>query len=58
MTVEIGAADSMMGQPFPATVRVEARLDSDGDAGTNDPRDPKAIVEGVAPGARLMLKLE
>jgi len=58
MTVELGAADSMMGQPFPATVRVEARLDSDGDAGTNDPRDPKAFVEGVTAGARLMLKLE
>lgn len=58
LTVDLSDADSMMGQPFPSKVRVEARLDSDGDVGTNDPGDPKAFVEGVGAGSSLVLKLE
>jgi cytochrome c-type biogenesis protein CcmH len=58
LSVDLGGADSMMGQPLPATVRIEARLDSDGDAGTVEAGDPKAFVDGVSPGAALMLKLE
>jgi cytochrome c-type biogenesis protein CcmH len=58
LSVELSDADSMMGQPLPPTVRVDARLDSDGDAATVDAADPSAFVEGVRAGAALMLKLE
>ena len=58
LSVDIGAADAMMGGAFPATVRLEARLDSDGDAGTSDSRDPKATADGVTAGSRLIMKLE
>jgi cytochrome c-type biogenesis protein CcmH len=37
ISIELGTADSMMGQALPPNVRIEARLDSDGDAGTKDP---------------------
>ena len=57
MSVDLGSSDVMMGQPFPATVRVEARLDTDGDAGTNDPADPKAFANGVPAGGSIELKL-
>jgi cytochrome c-type biogenesis protein CcmH len=47
LEIDLSAADSMMGQPLPATVRIEARLDSDGDAMTKNPSDPKAAQDGV-----------
>jgi len=58
LSVEIGTADAMMGGVFPATVRLEARLDSDGDAGTTETGDPKAIADGVPAGAKLVMRLE
>ena len=58
LTVDLGAADSMMGQPLPATFRLEARLDTDGDAATKPPTDPKAALDGVAPGAVVTLSLK
>lgn len=58
LSVDLGGADSMMGQPLPARVRVEARLDSDGDAGTTDATDPKAAAGGVSAGAVLALTLK
>ncbi|HEX6641145.1 MAG TPA: hypothetical protein VF215_08525, partial [Thermoanaerobaculia bacterium] len=57
VNVEITAADSMMGQQLPASFRVEARLDSDGDPLTKPATDPKAAQEGVAPGATVRLAL-
>jgi tetratricopeptide (TPR) repeat protein len=57
LNVEITAADSMMGQTLPASFRVEARLDSDGDPLTKPATDPKAAQEGVAPGATVCLAL-
>ena len=56
---ELGAADSMMGQPLPASMLVEARLDGDGDPTTRSPEDPKARVDDVKAGTsglRLVLK--
>jgi tetratricopeptide (TPR) repeat protein len=47
---ELSEADSMMGQPFPDTLVIEARLDSDGDPTTRLPTDPKARVERVKAG--------
>jgi tetratricopeptide (TPR) repeat protein len=59
LDIDLSAADSMMGQPLPATVRIEARLDSDGDAMTKNPSDPHAVQDGVATnGAKVSLTLQ
>jgi tetratricopeptide (TPR) repeat protein len=58
LTVELTSADSMLGQPLPASFRVEARLDSDGDAATRPPTDPSGAQDGVTPGAILTLALK
>jgi tetratricopeptide (TPR) repeat protein len=47
LEIDLSTADSMMGQPLPANVRLEARLDSDGDAMTKNPSDPHAMQDGV-----------
>ncbi len=47
----IGEADTMAGAPFPEKVRIEARVDSDGDPATRDPSDPSARLDGVMVGA-------
>jgi len=47
---DLGEADAMMGQPFPDTLLVEARLDSDGDPNTRPPSDPKARLDDVKAG--------
>ena len=56
--VELTSADSMMGQSFPASFRLEARLDADGDPLTKPPTDPVAMQDGVAPGAMVRLALK
>jgi tetratricopeptide (TPR) repeat protein len=59
LEIDLSAADSMMGQPLPATVRIEARLDSDGDAMTKSPSDPHAMQDGVATnGTKVSLVLK
>jgi tetratricopeptide (TPR) repeat protein len=59
LNIDLSTADSMMGQPLPATVRIEARLDSDGDAMTKNPSDPHAVQEGVATnGTKVSLALQ
>jgi tetratricopeptide (TPR) repeat protein len=58
MTVDLSSADSMMGQPLPPKVRVEVRLDSDGDAATRDPNDPHAVADAVALGSKLKMTLK
>jgi tetratricopeptide (TPR) repeat protein len=55
----ITAADSMLGQELPARVRIEARLDPDGDPLTRAATDPAARLEDVklgSTGLRLVLK--
>jgi len=56
--LELTSADSMMGQSLPASFRLEARLDTDGDAMTKPASDPSAMQEGVAPGATVRLALK
>jgi hypothetical protein len=56
--VELTSADSMMGQSLPASFRIEARLDSDGDPLTKPPTDPTAMQEGVVPGGVVRLALK
>jgi tetratricopeptide (TPR) repeat protein len=59
LDVDLSAADSMMGQPLPATIRIEARIDSDGDPLTKNPSDPHAAQDGVATnGAKVSLVLQ
>jgi hypothetical protein len=59
LDIDLSAADSMMGQPLPATVRIEARIDSDGDPLTKNPSDPHAMQDGVATnGAKVSLTLQ
>jgi cytochrome c-type biogenesis protein CcmH len=59
LEVDLSAADSMMGQPLPATVRIEARLDADGDPLTKNPSDPHAVQDGVATnGTKVSLVLK
>jgi Flp pilus assembly protein TadD len=58
MQVDLTSADSMLGQPLPASVRLEARLDSDGNATTKPPTDPKAAQDNVAAGSSVALVLK
>ncbi|HSY47797.1 MAG TPA: tetratricopeptide repeat protein [Thermoanaerobaculia bacterium] len=59
LELDITSADSMMGQPLPLSVTVEARLDSDGNAMTKDPSDPHASQSGVATnGTKVALVLK
>jgi tetratricopeptide (TPR) repeat protein len=46
----LGPADSMMGQTLPPRLRLEARLDADGDPLSRLPTDPTALLEDVALG--------
>ncbi len=61
LSFTLGPADSMMGQPLPDKVRLEARVDFDGNAMTQEPNDPIAIIDGLASGTnnvKLVLKPE
>jgi hypothetical protein len=55
LTVDLSAADSMMGQPLPPKIRLEARIDSDGDPLTRDPKDPITSADNVAVGSNVTL---
>jgi len=59
MDFQLTSADSMMGQPLPQQMRIEVRVDSDGNPMTKDPSDPTAAIDGLQAGAtsvRLVLK--
>jgi tetratricopeptide (TPR) repeat protein len=58
VTFDLSSADSMMGQPLPAKFRLEARLDSDGDASTKPATDPSAMQEDVTAGTSVTLALK
>jgi tetratricopeptide (TPR) repeat protein len=59
LSFTLGSEDSMMGQELPQQLRVEARLDSDGDPLTRPATDPSARLDGVRlgqEGVRLRLR--
>lgn len=51
ISFSIGEADSMAGARFPEKIRIEARVDSDGNPLTRDPSAPSARLEEVPAGA-------
>jgi tetratricopeptide (TPR) repeat protein len=51
MSVELSAADSMMGQALPDKLHIEARIDFDGNAMTREPGDPVASQDNVSASA-------
>lgn len=56
---ELGDGNSMSGGPLPDTLRLDARVDADGDAATKDANDPRASLDGVTLGrsdVKLVLK--
>lgn len=58
LEIDLSAADSMMGRPLPDKMRIEARLDSDGNPMTRNPSDPHAAQDGVTNGAKVTLALK
>jgi cytochrome c-type biogenesis protein CcmH len=55
LTVAIGGGDSMTGEVLPQLVRIEARIDADGDAMTRGPEDINALADNVAAGSSTTL---
>ena len=55
--IDISAADSMTGQPLPASMNIDVRLDADGDAMTKTAADLRASQDGVAMGQKIALTL-
>jgi cytochrome c-type biogenesis protein CcmH len=52
MSFSLTDADSMAGEPLPSRLRIEARVDSDGNPLTRSPDDPSARVDDVKVGTR------
>ncbi len=55
VTVTISDKDSMSGESLPGLVRLDARVDRDGDPMTKDPKDPAASEDNVRPGTGQLL---
>lgn len=51
VSFQLSESDSMMGQALPERVRIEARIDSDGDPLSRTPGDPQGSLDNVALGA-------
>ena len=59
VSFELGDGQSMSGAPLPDQLRLEARVDKDGNAATKDPDDPRAVLDNVGLGradVKLVLK--
>ncbi len=59
MSFTLSPADSMMGQELPQRLRIEARIDTDGDAATRGENEPAAFLDDVPLGGaavRLLLR--
>jgi len=55
ITVTLTDKDSMAGEGIPGLVRIDARVDRDGDPLTKNPQDPVASEENVRPGGGQIL---
>jgi hypothetical protein len=59
LSFTLGSQDSMMGEELPRELRLDVRLDADGDPLTRSPQDPSASVDSVRlgqAGVRLRLR--
>ena len=59
MSFQLSSADSMMGQALPASIRIEAKVDVDGNPDTRGTNEPAASLDNVALGStsvQLMLR--
>ena len=54
----LSSSDSMMGDPLPPKMHIEAHLSPSGDAGAKKPTDPKAFADGVATKSSVTLTLK
>lgn len=50
ITVTLSEKDSMSGESLPGLIRIDARIDRDGDPMSKDPKDPVASEDNVRPG--------
>ena len=57
LQIDLSSADSMTGEPLPPMMRLEARVDSDGNPMTHDPKDPVAMLDQVPQGSKVQLTL-
>lgn len=57
VTLSLSDADSMSGS-LPPTMRIDVRLDSDGNPVTHGPADRSGFAEGVAAGSRVAVTLQ
>lgn len=55
ITVTLSEKDSMAGESLPGLIRIDARIDSDGDAMSKNPKDPAASEDNVRPGGGQVL---
>ena len=55
ITVTLSEKDSMAGESLPGLIRIDARVDSDGDAMSKNPKDPAASEDNVRPGGGQVL---
>jgi cytochrome c-type biogenesis protein CcmH len=55
ITVSLSDRDSMAGESLPGLVRIDARIDRDGDPMTKDPGDPVTSEDNVRPGSGQVL---
>jgi cytochrome c-type biogenesis protein CcmH len=51
LTFQLSQANSMMGQPLPDPMLIEARVDLDGNPMTRDAGAPSGAIDGVAAGS-------
>lgn len=55
ITVTLSEKDSMAGESLPGLMRIDARVDADGDPMSKSPTDPVANEDNVRPGASQVL---
>jgi hypothetical protein len=56
--IEISNTAVMTVGPVPKKMKIEARLDKDGDASTDEPGDLVGFVEGVKPGTAVNIMID
>lgn len=58
LALDLSSADSMMGQPLPQKVSIEARLTSNGNVMAKTPGEPRAFADNIGSGIKLAMTLK